>query len=127
MIPQDANVPEFAQMLSSQAKEAFSPDIPDKVKEFVTKIIYEFINIAGKALNDDSENNYNMQQTQIICQLVGEWMFHKGIDNYKNEIPEEFWQSILQQIAFAVYETARKDILGGADLDTIIKNAENCK
>ena len=125
MIPQDANVPEFAQILSSQAKEDFSPDIPDGVKDFVTKVIYEFINLAGKALNDDKENNYNMQQTQIICQLVGEWMFHKGIDNFKNEIPEELWKPILQQIAFAVYETARKDIVGGADLDTIINNAEN--
>ncbi len=125
MIPQDANVPEFAQILSSQAKEAFSPDIPDNVKDYITKIIYEFINLAGKALNDDQENNYTMQQTQIICQLVGEWMFHKGIDNFKNEIPDEFWKPILQQIAFAVYETARRDILGGADLDTIINNAEN--
>lgn len=125
MIPQDANVPEFAQLLSSQAKEAFSPDIPEKVREAITSIIYEFINIAGRELNNDQENTYNMQQTQIICQLVGEWMFHKGIDNFKNEIPEEFWKPILQQITFAVYETARRDILGGADLDTIINNAEN--
>ena len=66
-----------------------------------------------------------MDQTRIICQLVGEWMFHKGIDNFKNEIPEEFWQPILQQIAFDIYETARKDILGGVDLDMIINNAEN--
>ncbi len=76
MIPQDANVPEFAQILSSQAKTAFPPDIPDNVKEFITKIIYEFINIAGKALDDDKEHNYDMDQTRYICQLVGEWMFH---------------------------------------------------
>lgn len=124
MIPKDANIPEFAQILSSQAKEAFENDIPENVKDFVTKTICEFINISGKALDDDEKSDYGMQQTEIICQLVGEWTFHKGVDNYKNEIPEEYWKPILQQIAFAVYETSRRDILNFSDLDAIINNVE---
>ena len=40
MIPKDANISEFAQLMSSQAKDVFPPDIPDNVKDFITKIIF---------------------------------------------------------------------------------------
>ena len=102
MIPQDLNIEEFAQTLAGQAAEAFPPELPEEVKKTVTQVVYEFIKIAGNALASE-ETSYTDQDTVLICQLVGEWMYHKGIDNYKNQIPEEFWRPILQQIAFAIY------------------------
>ena len=86
MIPQDFNVEEFAQALAGQAAEAFPPELPEEVKKIVTQVVYEFIKIAGNALNGE-EHSYDQNETLLVCQLVGEWMFHKGIDNYKNQIP----------------------------------------
>ena len=82
MIPQDLNVDEFAQALASQAAEAFPPELPDAVKQTVTQVVYEFIKIAGNALAGE-EQSYSQDDTILVCQLVGEWMYHKGIDNYK--------------------------------------------
>ena len=86
--------------------DSFSSDIPDTVKDFIVDIIREFMGIADDTLKNDKENKYTLQQTEIICQILGEWLFHKSIDNYKNEIPKEYWRPMLQQIAFVVYNTA---------------------
>ena len=123
MIPNDLNIEEFAQTLAGQAAEAFPPELPENIKQFVAQVVYEFINIAGNALNGE-EQPYTAEQTVLICQLVGEWMFHKGIDNSKNQIPEEYWKPILQQIAFAIFESAKNGVMQGQNQDYIINLAE---
>ena len=123
MIPQDLNIEEFAQALAGQAAEAFPPELPDEVKQTVSQVVYEFIKIAGNALAGE-QHSYNESETILVCQLVGEWMFHKGIDNYKNQIPQEYWKPILQQIAFAIFESAKNGVVNGATQDEIINNVE---
>lgn len=123
MIPQDLNIEEFAQTLAGQAAEAFPPELPEEVKKTVTQVVYEFIKIAGNALGGE-EHSYNQDETILICQLVGEWMYHKGIDNYKNQIPQEYWKPILQQIAFAIFEAAKNGVINGETQDNIISLAE---
>ncbi len=124
MIPQDFNVEEFAQALAGQAAEAFPPELPEEVKKIVTQVVYEFIKIAGNALNGE-EHSYDENETVLVCQLVGEWMFHKGIDNYKNQIPQEYWKVILQQIAFAIFEAAKSGVIQGKTQGEIVDMAEN--
>ena len=123
MIPQDLNVEEFAQALAGQAAEAFPPELPDVVKQTVTQVVYEFIKIAGNALAAE-EQSYSQEDTILVCQLVGEWMYHKGIDNYKNQIPQEYWKPILQQIAFAIFETAKNGVLNQIGQDAVIGEVE---
>ncbi|MCR4880978.1 MAG: hypothetical protein K6A44_03390 [bacterium] len=123
MIPADLNVEEFARNLAEQAAQAFPPDLPDGVKKAVTQVVYEFIKIAGDALNKE-EHQYDINESVLICQLVGEWMYHKGIDNFKNQIPQEYWRPILQQIAFAIFETAKNAVLAGDGQDSIIDKAQ---
>lgn len=124
MIPQNFNVEEFAQALAGQAAEAFPPELPEQVKQTVTQVVYEFIKIAGNALNGE-ERTYDENETILICQLVGEWMYHKGIDNYKNQIPQEYWKPILQQIAFAIFESAKAGVTQGKPSNEIVDLAEN--
>jgi len=124
MIPKVLNIEEFAKALATQAGELSPPELPDVVKKTVTQTVYSFIKIAGNALNNEKEQ-YNQDQTILICQLVGEWMYHKGIDNYKNQIPQEYWEAILQQIAFAIFEAAKNGVNNGESQDNIISLAEN--
>ena len=124
MIPQDFNVEEFAQALAGQAAEAFPPELPEEVKKIVTQVVYEFIKIAGNALKGE-EHSYDQNETILVCQLVGEWMFHKGIDNYKNQIPQEYWKPILQQIAFAIFEASKAGVVQGKSQGDIVDLAEN--
>ena len=104
MIPAELVLEDFAKDLATQASQAFPPDLPEQVKRIVTQVVYEFIKIAGDALNKE-QHEYDVNESVLICQLFGEWMYHKGIDNFKNQIPQEYWRPILQQIAFAIFET----------------------
>ncbi len=124
MIPKELNLEEFAQTLATEASKALPPELPDVVKKSVTKTVYDFIKIAGGALNNEKVQ-YDQNETILVCQLVGEWMYHKGIDNYKNQIPQEYWQPILQQIAFAIFEAAKNGVNQGQSQDDIIAAAEN--
>jgi len=123
LIPNDLNVNEFAQNLASQAAQALPPELPDPVKKIITDVVYSFIKIAGDALSKE-EREYNIDETVLICQLVGEWMYHKGIDNFKNQIPQEYWRPILQQIAFAIFEAAKNAVIQGEEQTAIIDAAE---
>lgn len=124
MIPNSINVEEFAKNLSEQAASVFPEGLPANLKTIVIQTVNDFIKIAGNALAQE-ENSYNENDTVLICQLVGEWMFHKGIDNYKNEIPEEYWVPILQQLAFAVFDASKNSILAGKTQDEVINIAES--
>ena len=123
MIPDELNLEEFAKDLASQASQAFPPELPEMVKKFITQVVYEFIVIAGKALKEE-QRNYDINESVLICQLVGEWMYHKGIDNFKNQIPQEYWKPILQQIAFAIFETSKNAVASGDNQDAVIDKAQ---
>ncbi len=126
MIPsgEEFNLDSFAQELATQAAEAFPPELPDHVKNAIAQVVYEFIRISGNALNQE-EHQYNLNETVLICQLVGEWMFHKGIDIFKNQIPEDRWRDILQQLAFVIFEHAKNGVLQATPQDVIINDVEN--
>ena len=124
MIPSDLNIEEFAKGLATQAGELFPPELPAVLKKTVTQTVYNFIKIAGNALNNEPRE-YNQDETILVCQLVGEWMYHKGIDNYKNQIPQEYWEPILQQIAFAIFESSKNAVNNGESQDNVISIAEN--
>ena len=110
MVPTELNIEEFAKNLAEQASQALPPDLPENVKKIVIQTVYEYIKIAGNALNSEA-NNYTQDETILICQLVGEWMYHKGIDNYKNQIPEGYWKPILEQLAFAIFEVSKNSVI----------------
>ena len=124
MFSEKFDIEDFALDLSKQAQEIFPPEIPNNVKNFITQVIYEFIKIAYDALGKE-ERLYDVNESVLICQLVGEWMYHKGIDNYKNEIPQKYWKPILQQVAFAIWETAKEAIQSkNKEQDTIIQEVQ---
>lgn len=124
MIPDSLNIEEFAANLSGQAAEVFPADLPVNLKNVVIQTVNDFIKIAGNALAQE-KHSYDENETVLVCQLVGEWMFHKGIDNYKNDIPEEYWVPILQQLAFSVFDAAKNSIIAGKNQEEVIGIAEN--
>ncbi|MDD3594053.1 MAG: hypothetical protein PHX18_05440 [Candidatus Gastranaerophilales bacterium] len=123
----EANTPQaiesFAQNLATQAKDAFPQDLPQEVQQFISNTIYEFVKMAAEALSGDTNTNYSDEQAVFICQSIGEWMFHKGIDNYRNSIASEDWANVLQQIASVVFEVA-KEITTGIDTQELVGKIE---
>jgi len=123
MIPQYFDIEKFASDLSVQAKDSFPLDVPEDVKNFILKTIVEYIVLSGNWLKRE-KFNYSIDETILIIQLIGEWMFHKGIDNYKNNIPQEYWEHISQQLSVEIYESAKKSIAKGDTTEETINNVE---
>lgn len=115
---------EFSKELSNQAVELIPSDIKDKQRDFIIDIIYKFCTLAGNALNDDPSLNFTAEQAFMIVQFIGEWTFHKSIDILRANLPIQYRESILQKIAFTIFEIAKQSILRGLNQDQIIMLVE---
>ena len=99
---------EFAEDLSSQAKAVLPPDLSQADKDYIYNTVKNYCFIAGEALFNDKEHNYTVEQASIITQFIGEWSFHKSMDIIKGNIPNQFRDSIMQKIAFTIFEIAKQ-------------------
>lgn len=115
---------EFSKELSNQAVELIPSDIKDKQRDFIIDIIYKFCTLAGNALNDDGTLNFTAEQAFMIVQFIGEWTFHKSIDILRANLPIQYRESILQKIAFTIFEIAKQSIIRRLSQDQVIMLVE---
>ncbi len=97
----------FAQNLSSQALDLIPPDFDDNQKNYVANTLLNFATVAGQALYDDKELGFNLDQAVMITQIIAEWSFHKSVDLIRSGIPQQYWDPIMQKIAFTIFEIAK--------------------
>ena len=97
----------FAQNLAQQALELIPPDFNDNQKNYVANTLLNFSTIAGQALYDDAESAFNLDQAVMITQIIAEWSFHKSVDLIRSGIPQQYWDPIMQKIAFTIFEIAK--------------------
>lgn len=96
---------EFAQNLAQQALELIPQDFNDNEKNYVANTLLNFSTIAGQALYD--EGKFNVDQAVMITQIIAEWSFHKSVDLVRSGIPQQYWDPIMQKIAFTIFEIAK--------------------
>lgn len=96
---------EFAQNLAQQALELIPKDFDDNQKNYVANTLLNFSAIAGQALYD--EGKFNVDQAVMITQIIAEWSFHKSVDLVRSGIPQQYWDPIMQKIAFTIFEIAK--------------------
>ena len=97
----------FAQNLAQQALELIPPDFNDNQKNYVANTLLNFSTIAGEALYNDTQLNFNLDQAIMITQIIAEWSFHKSVDLVRSGIPQQYWDPIMQKIAFTIFEIAK--------------------
>ena len=97
----------FAQNLAQQALELIPPDFNDAQKNYVANTLLNFSAVAGEALYNDTQFNFNLDQAIMITQIIAEWSFHKSVDLVRSGIPQQYWDPIMQKIAFTIFEIAK--------------------
>lgn len=97
----------FAQNLAQQALELIPPEFDENQKNYVANTLLNFSTIAGEALYNDNQFNFNLDQAIMITQIIAEWSFHKSVDLIKSGIPQQYWDPIMQKIAFTIFEIAK--------------------
>lgn len=125
MAIQGFNYEEFAKNLATQAQEIVPAEFNDLQKQYVVNTLYNFSRVAGESLSNDKELNFNADQAVMITQIIAEWSFHKSVDLIKSGIPQQFWDPIMQKIAWTIYEVAKQTFKQGLPHDQILSLIEH--
>lgn len=104
------NPEEFAGDLTSQAEQVIPQDLQKQEREFILGIIYRFCKMAGEAIAKEENTTLTCSQASLVVQFIGEWIFHKSIDLMRASIDPQYYESILQKVAFTVYDIAKKAV-----------------
>ena len=115
----------FATSMAEQAKELVPADLQDQEKDYIVKTLGNFTHLAGEALYNDSSLNLNADQAVFITQIIAEWSFHKSIDLIHSGILPQYWDSIMQKIAFTIFEVAKQAVIRKIPQDQLLQAVEH--
>lgn len=115
----------FAQNLAQQALELIPPDFNDNQKNYVANTLLNFATVAGQALYDDESLGFNLDQAVMITQIIAEWSFHKSVDLIKSGIPQQYWDPVMQKIAYTIFEIAKNAFHQGLPQDQCLQLIEH--
>lgn len=115
----------FANELSSQAGELVPAEFQDFQKQYVINTIKNFATLSGEAIYNDDKANFNAEQGMLITQIIAEWSFHKSVDIIKAGILPDYWDGVMQKIAFTIFEIAKQTISKGVSQDEVLQIVEH--
>ena len=115
----------FAENMTAQAKELVPADMQDFEKEYIIKTLGNFTMLAGEALYNDTSLNITAEQAIFITQIIAEWSYHKSIDLVHSGILPQYWDSIMQKIAFTIFEVAKQAVLRKIPQEQLLQAVEH--
>lgn len=114
----------FAENMSGQAKDFLPSDVSKEARSYVVKTIKDFVSLAGESLVNDKSLDLTIENQAIICQILAEWICHKSVDLARSGVPQENWDTVLQKVAFVVFEIAKQAYNRGVSQDSILAAVE---
>ena len=125
MATQNFDYEAFAQNLAAQAQELVPADFDDNQKQYVINTLGNFSLLSGKTIAEDPNLNFNEDQAVTITQIIAEWSFHKSVDVIRSGIPQQYWDGIMQKIAYTIFEIAKQTFSQGLPHDKILELIEH--
>ena len=114
----------FSDNMAGQAADLVPADLQDFEKEYIVKTLRNFTLLAGEALYKDESLKLDAEQATFITQVIAEWSFHKSIDLIHSGILPQYWDSIMQKIAFTIFEVCKRAIAENIPRDRVIQAVE---
>jgi hypothetical protein len=115
----------FSAVLASQAGGLLPEYFDEFQKRYVITTITNFSNLAGEALYNDTTTSFNADQAMMITQIIAEWSFHKSVDLVKSGVLSDYWDGIMQKIAFTIFEVAKQAMIQGVPTEEILQLVEH--
>ena len=115
----------FAQNLAAQAQNLVPDEFSPEEKQYVINTLGNFSLMAGKALAEDKNLPFDAETSTYITQIIAEWSFHKSVDIIRSGIPRQNWDSIMQKIAYTIFEVAKQAFSQKMPNDQIIEIIEH--
>ncbi|MBQ7764151.1 hypothetical protein IJ384_02145 [bacterium] len=116
---------EFAASMAEQAKDLVPADLKPHEKEYIVKTLGNFTMLAGEALANDTSLALNAEQAVFITQIIAEWSYHKSIDLINSGILPQYWDSIMQKIAFTIFEVAKQAVIRKIPNEQLLQAVEH--
>ncbi|MBQ3311346.1 hypothetical protein IJG72_04640 [bacterium] len=116
---------QFASDLAAQAKDLVPQDFDEFQKNYVVKTLENFSLLAGEAIYNDDASAFNAEQAILLTQIIAEWSFHKSVDLVNSGIQPEYWDGIMQKIAFTIFDIGKQTIIQGMPTDQILELLEH--
>ena len=114
----------FAKDLAGQANGVIPKEIQESDRQYIVNLIFNFCNMSGEALYNDTKSNFTAEQAMLITQFIGEWAFHKSIDAIKTGIDPQYRDALMQKVAFTVFEIAKLAIQKNLEQGQMIELVE---
>ena len=119
------NIDEFINCSQEQVATLLPEDIGNKTQTFIEEMFDKFLRMANEAIdNNYSDLEFKNEDKVLLLQVIAEWTFHKTIDMDRAKIPFEYWESILQKIAFVVFDVFEKGISANHKQQVILMGIE---
>ena len=115
----------FSEELAAQAGDLLPADFQEFQKNYVINTIKNFATLCGEAIYNDEKANFNSEQGMLITQIIAEWSFHKSVDLIKAGVLPDYWDGVMQKIAFTIFEIGKQTILKGLPQDEILQIVEH--
>ena len=114
----------FAQSMAEQAKELVPKDLQPDEQEYIVNTLGNFTLMAGEAIYNDESLQLTPEQAVFITQIIAEWSFHKSIDLIHSGINREYWDTIMQKIAFTIFEVAKQGVIRNIQQEQLLQAVE---
>ena len=124
MFDEKAFAYEYIRMVS-HAKELLPNDLNVSQKEYIIKTLRDYIMQTERALYNDKSLKLTVEQTAFITEIIATWTFHKSVDLFRANIDEKYWDSILQKIAFTIFEVAKQAVIRDLSKEQLLQVVEH--
>lgn len=116
---------QFSQMLAGQAKELVPAEFDDFQKNYIVQTLLNFSMLAGEAIANDASMGFNADQAVLLTQIIAEWSFHKSVDLIRSGIDPQYWDGVLQKVAFTIFEIGKQTIQNNIPQDQMLALIEH--
>ena len=114
----------LARRFRKEIPELMPQDMSEENQKYIIDKVIEFAIVAGKGISKDSDVDFDDEEMEFLTQLISEWTFHKTIDLIRSGIEEQYFDKILEKVAFCLYEIAKQSISQKMESDRLLNLAE---
>ena len=94
-------------------------------RTYVVNTVKNFSMLSGEAIYNDETTNFTADQAMLITQIIAEWSFHKSVDLVRSGIQPDYWDNVMQKIAFTIFEIGKQAISNNLSQEEVLRVVEH--
>ncbi len=111
---------EFANDIKTQARRLVPYELRSERDFIVNKMEEQVIKLAKGFESENFKSDLDDEKYVFACQVIAEWTFHKSIDLLNSHIPPEYYDEVLDNICYVIYELLKQYVDGEVSQDEIL-------